>query len=88
MLNVVKAVTGIVFCIMTLVMLLSKKWGIARENGEKDGDVFMSSKMMIFQNNGMWERWVMDYGMLLYVCYVVIYEKGLCKRDEERYRDL
>ena len=64
MLNVVKAVTGIVFCIMTLVMLLSKKWGIARENGEKDGDVFMSSKMMIFHNNGMWERWVMDNGML------------------------
>ena len=64
MLNVVKAVTGIVFCIMTLVMLLSKKWGIAREDGEKDGDVFMSSKMMIFQNNGMWERWVMDNGML------------------------
>ena len=64
MLNVVKAVTGIVFYIMTLVMLLSKKWGIARENGEKDRDVFMSSKMMIFQNNGMWERWVMDNGML------------------------
>ena len=64
MLNVEKAVTGIVFCIMTLVMLLSKKWGIARENGEKDEDVFMSSKMMIFQNNGMWERWVMDNGML------------------------
>ena len=48
MLNIVKAAAGIVFCIMTLVMLHSKKWGIARENGEKDGDVFMSSKMMIF----------------------------------------
>ena len=22
------------------------------------------------------------------MCYVVIYEKGLCKRDEERYGDL
>ena len=64
MLNVVKAATVIVFCIMALVMLLSNKWGIARENGEKDGDVFMSSKMMIFQNNGMWERRVMDNGML------------------------
>ena len=56
MLKVVKAAAGIVFCIMTLVMLLSKKWGVARENGEKDEDVFMSSKMMIFQNNGVWER--------------------------------
>ena len=64
MLNVVKVAAGIIFCIMTLVMLHSKKWGIARENGEKDGDVFISSKMMIFQNNGVWERWVMDNGIL------------------------
>ena len=64
MLKVVKAVAGIVFCIMTLVMLHSKKWGIAKKNREKDGDVFMSSKMMIFQNNEVWEWWVMDNGML------------------------
>ena len=31
MLNVVKAAAGIVFRVMTLVMLLSKKWGIVRE---------------------------------------------------------
>ena len=30
-LNVEKAAAGVVFCVMTLVMLLSKKWGIARE---------------------------------------------------------
>ena len=34
-----------VFCVMSWVMLLSKK-----RDGEGDGDVFMSSKMMKFQN--------------------------------------
>ena len=32
--------------------------------GERDRDVFMSSKMMIFQNNRLWERWEMDNGVL------------------------
>ena len=52
-----------------------------KRNRERDGDVFMSSKMMIFQNNGVWERWVMDNGVLKYVCCVVIYEEGICKKD-------
>ena len=34
-----------------------------KRNRERDGDVFMNSKMMIFQNNGVWERWVMDNGV-------------------------
>ena len=59
-LNVEKAAVGVVFCVMTLVMLLSKKWGIAREIEKEMDNVFMSSKMMIFQNNGVWERWIMD----------------------------
>ena len=29
--NVVKAAAGVVFCVMTLAILLSKKWGIAWE---------------------------------------------------------
>ena len=29
--SVVKAAVGVVFCVITLAMLLSKKWGIARE---------------------------------------------------------
>ena len=33
-------------------------------NKEWDGDVFWAAKMMKFQNNGVWERWVMDNGML------------------------
>ena len=63
-LNVEKAAAGVVFCVMTLVMLLSKKWGIAREIEKEMEKVFMSSKMMIFQNNGVWERWIMDNDML------------------------
>ena len=63
-LNVEKAAVGVVFCVMTLVMLLSKKWGIAREIEKEMDNVFMSSKMMIFQNNGVWERWIMDNDVL------------------------
>ena len=44
----------------------NKKW---------DEDVFWVAKMMKFQNNGVLERWVMDNGMLSYVCCVVIYEE-------------
>ena len=44
---------------------------------------------MIFQNNGVWERWVMDNGVVICVlCCVVIYEEGFCKQDEEGYEDL
>ena len=42
---------------MSWVMLLSKKRGIVREI-ERDGDVFLFSKMMKFQNIKVWERWV------------------------------
>ena len=63
-LNVEKAAVGVVFCVMTLVMLLSKKWGIAKEIEKEMDNVFMSSKMMIFQNNGVWERWIMDNDVL------------------------
>ena len=42
---------------MLWVMLLSKKRGIVREI-ERDGDVFLVSKMMKFQNIKVWERWV------------------------------
>ena len=52
-------------------------------NKEWDWDVFWAAKMMKFLNNGVWKRWVMDNGMLSYVCCVVIYEEGLCKRDVE-----
>ena len=37
--------------------------------------------MIILQNNGVWERWVMGNG-------VVTYEEGFCKRDENKYGDL
>ena len=51
-------------------------------NRERDGDVFMSSKVMIFQNNGVWERWVMDNGVVM--CVVLLsMKKGFCKRDGE-----
>ena len=30
----------------------------------------------------------MDDGVLQYVCYVVTYVEGFCKRDEEKYGDL
>ena len=30
----------------------------------------------------------MDDGVLQYVCYVVTYVEGFCKRDEKRYGDL
>ena len=38
---------------MSWVMLLSKKRG-----RERDGDVFLFSKMIKFQNIKVWERWV------------------------------
>ena len=63
-LNVARAAAGVVFCIMTLIMLLSKKGRFYMGNKEWDGDVFWVAKMMKFQNNGVWERWAMDYGML------------------------
>ena len=53
-------------------------------NKEWDGDVFWTAKMMKFHNNEVWERWVMDNGVLEYVCCVVIYEEGFCKRNRER----
>ena len=52
-------------------------------NKEWDGDVFWTAKMMKFHNNEVWERWVMDNGVLEYVCCVVIYEEGFCKRNGE-----
>ena len=63
-LNVARAAAGVVFCVMTLIMLLSKKGRFYMRNKEWDGDVFWVAKMMKFQNNGVWERWAMDYGML------------------------
>ena len=33
-------------------------------NKEWDGDVFWAANMMKFQNNGVWEKWVLDNGML------------------------
>ena len=52
-------------------------------NKEWDRDVFLGSKMMKFQNHEVWERWVMDNGVVIYVCCVVIYEEGFCKRYGE-----
>ena len=63
-LNVARAAARVVFCVMTLIMLLSKKGRFCMGNKEWDGDVFWVAKMMKFQNNGVWERWAMDYGML------------------------
>ena len=51
-------------------------------NKEGDGDVFLCSKMMKFQNIKVWEIWVV-------VCAIgVIQEERFCKRDEERYGDV
>ena len=47
-----------VFCVMSQVMLFSKKKDFVREIKKRDRDVFMGSKMMIFKNNKVWERWV------------------------------
>ena len=33
-------------------------------NKERDGDVFQAAKMMKFQYNEVWERWVMDNGVV------------------------
>ena len=63
-LNVARAAAGVVFCVMTLIMLLSKTGRFCMGNKEWDGDVFWVAKMMKFQNNGVGERWAMDYGML------------------------
>ena len=38
--NVVRAAAGVVFCVMTLIMLLSKKEIFCMGNKEWDGDVF------------------------------------------------
>ena len=44
-------------------MFLSKRRDFVREM-EKDMFRDMGSKMMIFQNNRVWKRWVMDNGVV------------------------
>ena len=91
-LNVARAAAGVVFCVMTLIMLLSKKWRFCMRNKEWDGDVFWVAKMMKFQNNGVWERWAMDYGML-YMCVVLLsikmdFVRGMKKKIWRSFRDM
>ena len=61
MLNVVKAATGIVFCIMTLVMLLSEKgdfvWKIKNEM-----EMCFWAARWSFRIMECGKRWVMDNG--------------------------
>ena len=51
----------------------------------------LTAKMMKIQNNGMWERWVMDNGML-YMCVVLLSIKRdfvrEMKKDMEIFRDM
>ena len=46
---------------------------------EWDGDVFWTVKMMKFQNNGVWKRWVMDNGMSLSIKRGFVREIGKCE---------
>ena len=46
------------------VMLFSKKEDFVWEIKNEMEMCFWAAKMMKFQNNGVWERWVMDNGVL------------------------
>ena len=43
-------------CNMCVVLLSIKRDFVRERERKKGGDVFMSSKMMLFQNNGVWEK--------------------------------
>ena len=44
-------------------MLLSKKGDFVWEIKNEMEMYFWAAKMMKFQNNGVWEKWVMDNGV-------------------------
>ena len=49
--------------------------------------MFWAAKMMKFQNNGVWERWLMDNGML-YMCVVLLSMKRDFVREMRKFENV